>query len=94
MSKSKKLFIVEFGKTDEGNFGMLNFLTNTPKPLYVVANSYDEAEAKALLYIENKADEKPRSVIDKDGSLNLNNDDDHSDISVKAIKLASDEIVW
>jgi len=86
MNKNGKLFIVEFGKPDMGNY--ISFGGNGQKPLFVIANSYDEAAKKAMVYAESKVEKQ--SVIGADGSLNLNNEE----LMVKSVKLACDEIVW
>ncbi len=86
MNKNGKLFIVEFGKPDTGNH--TSFGSNGQNPLFVIANSYDEAAKKAMVYAESKAEK--RSVIGADGSLNLNNEE----LMVKSVRLACDEIVW
>lgn len=86
MNKNGKLFIVEFGKPDMGNY--ISYGSNGQKPLFVIANSYDEAAKKAMVYAESKVEKQ--SVIGADGSLNLNNEE----LMVKSVKLACDEIVW
>jgi hypothetical protein len=88
MNNNGKLFIVEFGKPDLGSGGYISFGSNTQKPLFVIANSYDEAAKKATAYAESKVEKQ--SVVGADGSLNLNNEE----LMVKSVRLACDEIVW
>lgn len=85
MHKNEKLFIVEFGKPDMGGWGSIG---GGQSPLYVIANSYDEAAKKAMIYAESKIE--GQSVVDSDGSLKLN----HEELRIKAVKLACEEIVW
>ncbi|MBK7638147.1 MAG: hypothetical protein IPJ13_30625 [Saprospiraceae bacterium] len=87
MNNKGKLFIVEFGKPDMGS-SYISFGSGTQKPLFVIANSYDEAAKKAMIYAESKTE--TQSVIGADGSLNLNNEE----LMVKSVRLACDEIVW
>lgn len=85
MNKNEKLFIVEFGKPDMG--GWVSFGGNQ-RPVYVIANSYDEAAKKAMIYAESNIE--GQSVMDSDGNLNLNNEE----LRIKAVKLACEEVVW
>lgn len=84
--KEKKLFIVEFG---EPNIGMF---TSKQSSVFVIANDYNEAASKALIYEENKRNlEKSKNILTGDGSLNrdvLNNDE----IKISAIKFAGEVI--
>ena len=84
----KKLFIIEFGRPNGERYSLYG--SDTHDPVYVVANSYDHAAAKAIDYVESKPKENS-SVLDSDGSLKLNKEPVQI---VKNIKLASDEVVW
>jgi hypothetical protein len=88
----KKLFLIEFGQPESSNYsqGMFYFTSGgvNPNSAYVVADNYEQALIKAAIYVEGKSGEK-RSVVDYDGSLNLNN----LEIKIKAIKLISEEVV-
>ena len=86
--KDLKLYIVEFGKPELG--GMSFFGSRGPSPVFVMAKSYDEAEHKAMAYMASKPSDK-KSVIDRDGSLNIPNGED---LMVKSVRLACDEIIW
>jgi hypothetical protein len=88
--KDKKLFVVEFGRPEIG-FNM--FSISAHPPIYVVANDYNEAAEKALAYAEYKRTTTPRNILTDDGSLNPNNGKDE-EIKIKAIRLASEEIIW
>lgn len=86
MKTEKKLYIVEFGRPSPQGFHFSS--AGAHEPLYVVAGSYDEAAAKAITYVEHKT--SVQNILDSDGSLR--NFD--SDVNVKMVKLACDEIVW
>ena len=81
-----KLFIVEFGKPDMGNY--ISFGGGGQCPLFVMARTYDEAANKAMLFAESKSDKQ--SVVGYDGSLNISTEE----LKIKTVKLACDEIVW
>jgi hypothetical protein len=87
MTNKGKLFIVEFGKPDTAG-GWISFGGNSQKPLYVIANNYNEAAKKAIEHAENSRENQ--SVLSPDGSLNLNDEK----LIVKGIRLACEEIVW
>lgn len=90
-----KLFIVEFGNPDMGLMFFSSTSNNYQNPLYVIATSYDEAVSKAMIYVETKMDERNSEmgggIIDRDGSLHLPNEET---LTVKAVRLATDEVVW
>lgn len=95
MNKKSKLFIVEFG-TPDGSMTLMSLMNSGQKPLYVVATSYDEAAQKALMYAEAKREENggdSKSIVTPDGSLRLDDDDDF-ELTVKGVRIASDEVVW
>lgn len=87
--EDKKLFIVEFGQPVMPN--IMNWNGSTVKPVYVVARDYNEAAGKAMIYLESKMRNEPKSVIGMDGSLNLQVDEK---IEIVAVKLAATEILW
>lgn len=88
----KKLFLVEFGEPEVPD--VMSFRFGGPRPVYVVANDYNEAANKAMLYMEAKKDTMPKkSIIGEDGSLN-NLNERKEEIKVIAVRLASDEIIW
>jgi hypothetical protein len=83
----KLLFIVEFGEPE-----FINTWRSSPQsPVFVVAKDYNEAGDKALAYVEYKNSLKPKTVLTEDGSLNKSTNES---IKIKAIRLASEEVVW
>lgn len=78
----KKLFLIEFGNPDPHGWNC-----STKESIYVIADNYEESVAKAMIFMEGKSEK--RSVVDYDGSLNLNS----LEIKIKAIKLISEEVV-
>jgi len=83
----KLLFIVEFGEAEIIN----TWKSSSQQPVYVVAKDYNEAGEKALSYVEYKNSFKPKKILDGDNSLiNTTNEP----IKIKAIRLASEEVVW
>lgn len=89
--KDKKLFIVEFGAPDV----IHSWSVCKQDPVFVVAKDYNEAANKAMMYIEYKEKNKPeKSIISYDGSLDLSKDDNNDMIKIKAIKLATEEVIW
>lgn len=85
IEEGSKLFIVEFGNPDTGNY--ISF-GSSQKPLFVIAKNYDEAAEKATNWIEVK--KTTASVLTSDGDLRINTDE----LKIKAIKLACEELVW
>lgn len=85
---SKQIYIVEFGKTDR--LGWVSFGVGGQEPLYVIANSYDDAANKAKQYIDTIPAEKQPGIIDSDGSLNLPED---NCLRIKGVKLLTDNII-
>ena len=83
----KKLYVVEFGRPS-GNDNWIIISGSNQGPVFVVARSYDEAATKALNYVEENSSKK--SILDSDGSLKMNEEE----LKVKAVKLASDFIIW
>lgn len=83
----KLLFIVEFGEAEIIN----TYRSSQQSPIFVVANDYNEAADKALAYIEYKNSLKLKNVLTEDGSLNKTTNEP---IKIKAIRLASEEVVW
>lgn len=83
--ENNKLFLVKFGKPNVGS-GMFSGSSSTG-PLFVIAESYDEARWKAIEYIEKHATEGI-SVIDSDGSLKKSDE-----MNVRSVELATDIIV-
>lgn len=57
----------------------------TRSSIYVIAESYEQAAVKAMLYLESK----PKQIIDEDGSLQQ-----EAKLAIKAIRLISDEVIW
>ena len=93
VEKDSKLFYVEFGEPETpGYYGGSG--SSRQKPLYVIARTYDEAAKKAMSYVEFQQDviQETKKIIDADGSLVLHTDDDC--IKIKAVKLASEEIIY
>ncbi len=85
MNNQNKIFIVEFGKPDMGNYISLGSSRNS---LFVIAESYEKAFQKAIVYAESQ--DETQSVIDEDGSLRLRDDN----YQIKSIKMVSDIIVF
>jgi len=87
----KLLFLVEFGEPQVGfafNFG-------NQSPIYVVAKDYNEAAEKALAYVEYKKITAPKkNILTRDGSLNKSEDFADDEVKIRAIKLASEDVVW
>lgn len=92
IDKDSKLFYVEFGEPETP--GYYGGGSSKQKPLYIIAKSYDEAAKKAMNYVDAQQEEvqESKSIIDSDGSLRLNTEDDC--IKIKSIKIASDEIIY
>ena len=78
--EEKKLFYVEFG---EPKVRMsFSSLFNSIQPVFVVAKDYNEAAEKALAYIEYKRSIEPkRSVLT-------------SDVRIRSVSIASEDVVW
>lgn len=85
---SKNLYLVEFGEPDASTY---NFGTSQNiKPIYVCADTYDQANRKAMAYAENVPSDKT-SILTSDGSLNLTED---KPINIKLIKQISDNLIF
>ena len=91
--EQKKLFLVEFGEPQVSTLSF-SFSSNLQSPLYVVAHDYNEAAEKALSYIEYKRtlDQPKNSILTSDGSLIPNIEEELA--KIRAIRLASEEVVW
>jgi hypothetical protein len=94
--EEKKLFLVEFGDPElSGFWSGCHYGQN---PVFVVAKDYNEAAEKALAYVEYKRSIAPkpkRDVLTSDGSLNnFRYDTQNEEIKIRAIKLASEDVVW
>jgi hypothetical protein len=81
-----KIFLVEFGKPDLSHF--IGF-GNNQDYVFVIAETYDDAAQKALLFAENNT-RKSESIIDIDGSLRLQ---ESTCLQVKSIKIVANEII-
>lgn len=86
VSQRQKLFIVEFGKPDKGNW--ISFSSGGLEPIFVIAESYDEAASKAIEYAETKVENK--SVVDNDDSLK----GEPNKLTIKSIKLCCEEFIY
>ena len=83
----KLLFVVEFGEPE-----VINSWRSSPQsPVFVVAKDYNEAGDKALAYVEYKNSLKPKKILDEDNSLIKTTNES---LKIKAIRLASEEVVW
>jgi hypothetical protein len=83
------LFFVEFGKPDRQGYSSLSFGEGV-KEVYVLADTYREAESKALNYaIENTG---KQSIVDSDGSLSVGDENIYLTF-VKKISIISDKII-
>lgn len=78
--------MVEFGEPDRG--GWVSY--GSTDPCYVIAESYDEAAQKALVYKSQSIE--PSKILDWDGSLNIR-DKDGKELKVKSVKIVSNEII-
>jgi len=86
---NKKLFIVEFG---EPQISMT--FSFAPEPsVFVVAEDYNEAAAKALKYVKNKEISEPKNIFTEDGSLKKDVVSGKKEYNVKAVRYAG-EVIW
>jgi hypothetical protein len=87
----KKLYFVEFGDPDFT--ASYNWDSKPHCPMFVVAKDYNEAASKALVFIEYEP--KPiRKIINLDGDLNPIEEREIKEIKIKAVKLASENVIW
>lgn len=85
MAKEKfQLYMVGFGQPD------LNSYTN--KKLIVAANSFEEAEIKALEHMTLKTIKDTPAILDYDGSLKFSKEDE--EIKIKSIEKIAEELIW
>lgn len=88
----KLLFHVEFGEPSLESYGGRSDI----KSVFILADSYNEAEQKAEKHLNKKLEEillkSEKSVLTSDGSLRLPVDDERP-IYVRVVKLISDNVI-
>jgi hypothetical protein len=97
---ANKLFYVEFGDPNQNaTFSFGGGSMGSMKPIYVVADDYNQASQKAGVYLQNHLETDPEagSILDGDGSLrNPMNPGQKPppDPQIISVKLLSDEIIY
>jgi hypothetical protein len=80
---------VEFGESP----ATLSIYSLTPElAVFVIADDFNDAADKALEYVRNKENNKPKKLLTDDGSLNYNLLN-KNEFKVKTVKFAGDVII-
>ena len=86
--KEVQLYQIKFGKPEGVNSGGWISIGGTDNgPLLIIANSYEQAMKKAIAFKEQEQSNK-KSVVDYDGSLNI-----EQEPTITEIKLISDKVL-
>lgn len=91
----RKLFLVEFGEpSPQTMFSSFGMGGTSVRPIYVVANDYNNASVKAGMWLEDYMQNNPESqnILDGDGSLKT--PQKKQNIQIISVKLLSDTIIF
>lgn len=88
MKEDQKTFVAEFGNP---NARQSLFGGSTSTTVLVIADDYNQAAAKAELYLDTVIVDEKKSILDGDGSLK---DLENNEPQLVSLRLSQTKIIW
>ena len=88
MKEDQKTFVAEFGNP---NARPSLFGGSSSTSVLVVADDYNQAAAKAELYLDTLVREERKSILDADGSLK---DLENNEPQLVALRISTTKVIW
>jgi len=86
--EERKMFVAEFGSPNAPR-GL--FAGSSTESVLVVADDYNQAAAKAEIYLDTVIQNEKKSILDGDGSLK---DLDNNTPELLGLRLSNTKIIW